>query len=219
MRFSTTLILTITAGLFPLLTIPAVTATPVGLAHGVGPGDAGDILARGIEAGNPTKPMPNIKAVRTVEKRSVEFDSVDSAGLVQRDVGPSGVVLEPAGGTWINTEIGWPTGQIHFKYKPVYIKSNDPDCVKRRDACYAKTIFIAVTLESTTTDAVYSLAARLGTYQGSLIDVYLSVPVEANCGIYRVVVHESQNLYGDLIEFKSAAPQISMTCVRYAGPI
>jgi len=111
MRFSTTLILTITAGLFPLLTIPAVTATPVGLAHGVGPGDAGDILARGIEAGNPTKPMPNIKAVRTVEKRSVEFDSVDSAGLVQRDVGPSGVVLEPAGGTWINTEIGWPTGR------------------------------------------------------------------------------------------------------------
>ena len=77
----------------------------------------------GTEVGNgkkpPSKPGSNLKAREKIAERGVEAGNagggkprVKTASIVQRNIekraGPSGQLLQPAGGSFIYTEVSWP---------------------------------------------------------------------------------------------------------------
>ncbi|KAK9900489.1 hypothetical protein P389DRAFT_13326 [Cystobasidium minutum MCA 4210] len=138
------------------------------------------------------------------------------------DPGPSGQLLLPRGGDTLYTEVDWPGAGFHFVYKPVYERNPDPNCVNQRQACYAATSWLQVSLVSVDVPGTaYTLADFLHTdldNPSANIDTWLGIPVEADCGNWRVRVIEHQRYFNRWVEFQSAAPQVSMACVRYSGP-
>ncbi|KAK9900490.1 hypothetical protein P389DRAFT_13351 [Cystobasidium minutum MCA 4210] len=152
----------------------------------------------------------------------ISNDVEHASNTLMKRGGPSGQVLSPAGDSWIYSEVGWPGAGFHFVYKPAYVKNPDPNCVNQRQACYASTKWLEVSLVSLTVPGQeYKLADYLHTSvdnPSANIDTWLGVPVDAVCGDYRVKVIEHQRYFNQWVEFQSAAPLVHMQCVRYAGP-
>jgi len=163
-----------------------------------------------------------VYGAENVERSLSEGEGGDTGNWLEKRAGPSGQVIQPAGDSWIYTEVGWPGAGFRFVYKPAYVKNPDPNCVNQRQACWASTKWLEVILVSNTDSSKsYTLASYLHTSvdnPSANIDTWLGVPQDAVCGDYRVKVIEHQRYFNQWVIFQSAAPLVHMQCVRYAGP-
>ncbi|KAL7006152.1 hypothetical protein EMMF5_004273 [Cystobasidiomycetes sp. EMM_F5] len=121
-----------------------------------------------------------------------------------RDVGPSGVLNSPAGGTRIeSSKIG--NGGIWIDYSTV-----DEICGSSCDQTLALTLSISARLVQGDQTIILSNGEARNPKTGK-INAFLKVP-EGACGDFRLVVDEQQYYYGNVITFQSAAPAITIDC-------